>query len=126
MDTATTEIYTYLHTLSLHDALPSSVLDCKRPDQAWEVPRQLAGAQRGEHGLAGGTVATQPLLTEEVVGQRRPKGAPKVRAALAPVETAACEVAPLGRGRGDVDAEAFPQGARPEAHTSERQALLRT
>src|SRR3546814_14421637 len=32
-DTSTTEIYTYLHTLSLHDALPISVLQplCCRP-----------------------------------------------------------------------------------------------
>src|SRR3546814_16997675 len=33
-DTATTEIYTYLHTLSLHDALPissSPVRRCSRP-----------------------------------------------------------------------------------------------
>src|SRR3546814_20020688 len=27
-DTATTEIYTYLHTLSLHDALPICPVDC--------------------------------------------------------------------------------------------------
>src|SRR3546814_15696486 len=30
-DTATTEIYTYCHTLSLHDALPLSI------DDGWEV-----------------------------------------------------------------------------------------
>src|SRR3546814_19568867 len=48
-----------------------SVLDCTRPDQAWEVPRQPAGAQPGEEGLAGGRVAPKPLLTGEVVGQRR-------------------------------------------------------
>src|SRR3546814_6055980 len=30
MDTATTEIYTYLHTLSLHDALPISRRDARR------------------------------------------------------------------------------------------------
>src|SRR3546814_1978483 len=30
-DTTTTEIYTYLHTLSLHDALPISPLSVTRP-----------------------------------------------------------------------------------------------
>src|SRR3546814_18405822 len=40
-DTATTEIYTYLHTLSLHDALPISAgcTTCERPGTRWSCRR---------------------------------------------------------------------------------------
>src|SRR3546814_14087128 len=34
MDTATTEIYTYLHSLSLHDALPISTRVCRPSSDA--------------------------------------------------------------------------------------------
>src|SRR3546814_20288055 len=50
-DTATTEIYTYLHTLSLHDALPISSLpyvpecDCRPHNLALSVP-SLQDVQR--------------------------------------------------------------------------------
>src|SRR3546814_13062727 len=38
-DTATTEIYTYLHTLSLHDALPILSLTLEqRPEYSYEGP----------------------------------------------------------------------------------------
>src|SRR3546814_11396733 len=49
-DTATTEIYTYLHTLSLHDALPISV-DCLANAHAGTVElRYLKRRARGaEH-----------------------------------------------------------------------------
>src|SRR3546814_20796527 len=56
-DTATTEIYTYLHTLSLHDARPSCA--AVRPLAAW-----LAGRPRGQpdpdrHGRAAAGVLRQ-------------------------------------------------------------------
>src|SRR3546814_14040782 len=39
-DTATTEIYTYLHTLSLHDALPISTITSKSSNVcAWTLSR---------------------------------------------------------------------------------------
>src|SRR3546814_15716054 len=44
-DTATTEIYTYLHTLSLHDALPISA-SRPSPEIASETSRSGAGSDR--------------------------------------------------------------------------------
>src|SRR3546814_16285765 len=37
--TATTEIYAYLHTLSLHDALPISIAPCAQPAQFMGIVR---------------------------------------------------------------------------------------
>src|SRR3546814_10926119 len=36
-DTATTEIYTYLHTLSLHDALPIWIVDTTGAGDGWNA-----------------------------------------------------------------------------------------
>src|SRR3546814_16983212 len=47
-DTATTEIYTYVHTLSLHDALPISRRTSRR------------GARSGQHQAAGRPSRTWP------------------------------------------------------------------
>src|SRR3546814_16855615 len=46
-DTATTEIYTYGHTLSLHDALPISLRDVAERDSLF-----LAGATEGQAAAA--------------------------------------------------------------------------
>src|SRR3546814_6541142 len=54
-DTATTEIYTYLHTLSLHDALPI----CRQPDAVaqlqdrarYRIPRYGGDAADRQFGL---------------------------------------------------------------------------
>src|SRR3546814_6804289 len=61
-DTATTDIYTYWHTLSLHDALPISCGGLRRPRRL-AVPRRRAwpggeGPVRGERatGRGGGEV----------------------------------------------------------------------
>src|SRR3546814_10411678 len=45
-DTATTEIYTYRHTLSLHDALPISITGSAEPIGAAERQARIARAQR--------------------------------------------------------------------------------
>src|SRR3546814_17199736 len=45
-DTATTEIYTYRHTLSLHDALPISITGSAEPISAAERQARIARAQR--------------------------------------------------------------------------------
>src|SRR3546814_6567926 len=43
---ATTGIYTYRHTLSLHDALPICDLDCQEVHQPWSaVPGSYPGRQ---------------------------------------------------------------------------------
>src|SRR3546814_12354233 len=46
-DTATTEIYTYGHTLSLHDALPISLPPMRRADRA--TPPSGAGGWKDRH-----------------------------------------------------------------------------
>src|SRR3546814_13775750 len=46
-DTATTEIYTYCHTLSLHDALPISVLQGTEDHHLRPRPGDEPGHQRG-------------------------------------------------------------------------------
>src|SRR3546814_17267036 len=55
-DTATTEIYTYRHTLSLHDSLPISASRVMAPyaeDEGLEVIR-LDGLQRANAGASAG------------------------------------------------------------------------
>src|SRR3546814_12309994 len=63
-DTATTEIYTYCHTLSLHDALPSSVnaSDLSTPEKA-ALPVRLTKPFRSPgllSGLSRSSGATKP------------------------------------------------------------------
>src|SRR3546814_8102537 len=61
-DTATTEIYTYLHTLSLHDALP--ILLAHQP--------QHLGERREHHGVValGARLAPQRLAGGAGLGHR--------------------------------------------------------
>src|SRR3546814_10298279 len=59
-DTATTDIYTYLHTLSLHDALPI----CRTPaiDQR-SVLRTMMSRRRRNHAIATGSRQRMPKVT---------------------------------------------------------------
>src|SRR3546814_1401160 len=74
-DTSTTEIYTYLHTLSLHDALPIyAALDCVGDvrDHLDGGAQVVAGALLADHvlvDLAGGdlVLARQPGVDEALV-----------------------------------------------------------
>src|SRR3546814_12057175 len=62
-DAATNEIYTYLHTLSLHDALPI----CVRRVQG--AGRQ--SARRGEQGRARGDVRPRSRALDDLADQSR-------------------------------------------------------
>src|SRR5512138_115847 len=88
-----------------------SVRDSKRRDQPWKEPLQLALAERRHHRLARRAVAAQPLAPHQMIGQCRPQRPAEVRPALAPVEAAAREVAPLALGRRHVEAEPLQEGA---------------
>src|SRR5213075_637934 len=66
-DTATTEIYTTRHTLSLHDALPISGLYTLHPNEAAIV--QLFGAYRGTTRTPG-LRATNPFYTRKKLSLR--------------------------------------------------------
>src|SRR6059058_5516350 len=95
-DTATTEIYTSLHTLSLHDALPisseghlrdgsSSCRRAARRDRSgarWQSQREPGGAQRAGHRGARRT-ATRPGLEGERPLVEQHVGAPERRPASA-------------------------------------------
>src|SRR3546814_19462228 len=102
-DKATTEIYTYLHTPSLHDALPISqrpqdgrLLDDRFDDQGRPVGR----LQRLPHG--------QHRRERRQAVADHPRGAGRVRRWLAE------------QGRGGAEVR-----ARSEEHTSELQSLMR-
>src|SRR3546814_17639837 len=65
-DTATTEIYTYLHTLSLHDALPIYVprqrcLDPTPPLTAWMTGHRARSTNPTEHQQARSEEHTSEL-----------------------------------------------------------------
>src|SRR3546814_18350304 len=87
MDTATTEIYTYLHTLSLHDALPISRRDARR---------------RWRHRSGGAQPA--PPASAAALGARDRRARPPRRASphplAAPPATSLAARRCAGRGRG--------------------------
>src|SRR3546814_6843523 len=76
-DTATTEIYTYLHTLSLHDALPISARSstptrprrsCTRPHARWNmIPSDSMRPKRACSNCARwrANMASSPTRSEE-------------------------------------------------------------
>src|SRR3546814_5041834 len=97
MDPATTEIYTYGHTLSLHDALPIWPMAEARPGSPSNCPIASASAS----GSLGGT--TRPLTSSATIS------------ALPPTRVAAI---------GSAHAQASSR-ARSEEHTSELQSLMR-
>src|SRR3546814_16757001 len=53
-ETATTEIYTYLHTLSLHDALPISSAARGAWEANWEAGRGVGSGGTAAASLTGG------------------------------------------------------------------------
>src|SRR3546814_11098206 len=82
-DTATTGIYTYLHTLSLHDALPicsglhrrTRDLHVLRHDEAGQSVRPLREAERSQHddgaaGVAAVRVAAMVVMRGDVLADR--------------------------------------------------------
>src|SRR3546814_7528064 len=114
-DSATTDIYTDGHPLSLHDALPISLrrglpahacrLDRRRP------PRPPALRQRAAAGRA--------LDSDNPVGANR--GATALRNSLRPVSREPGESTPGSRPC----PTRRRQSARSEEHTSELQSLMR-
>src|SRR3546814_2809869 len=122
-DTATTEIYTYGHTLSRHDALPSYGRD--RAGIEREPVRPKPACAGGCHGGAG---RSAPLSRS---ARRRPQARagreawsrsaanrPRQRFERA-ADAAGAGVRRAGRGRGDAAVR------RSEEHTSELQSLMR-
>src|SRR3546814_4500097 len=104
-DTATTETYTYLHTLPRHDALPISA-------QRHRHRRALARAQRPGRDAGGAARVAQPV-DEDLSRPLRLRHR--------------CHVA-LRRMFGHGVRECIAEGAhrvRSEEHTSELQSLMR-
>src|SRR3546814_8322887 len=61
-DTATTEIYTYLHTLSLHDALPILISSqCPHSTRLIGPPRQMRTASGARIPTTNASDATTPM-----------------------------------------------------------------
>src|SRR3546814_19712084 len=98
-DTATTEIYTYRHTLSLHDALPIS-LDSKLRNQNTRSPCSRLSL------IICVTNASSPP-----VHHNSSAWPPKFRAGSVPPLAGRCRLCHLRR--------------RSEEHTSELQSLMR-
>src|SRR3546814_5269941 len=96
--TATTDIYTYCHTLSLPAALPSSVRAQAALPRLFALTLSLGGTLSGEHGIG---VAKRNFMA-------RAFDAPTLAAMRA------------------VKAAFDPDGIRSEEHTSELQSLMRT
>src|SRR3546814_525073 len=108
-DTATTEIYTYLHTLSLHDALPISAVVLARdlhPPEAAEVRRGELGIEELE---AAPAQAQHELGEGDLAGIGRPaehrlaEEGPAQRHAIEPADQGA--VAPALDGVGEAHVE---------------------
>src|SRR3546814_2091649 len=84
-DTATTEIYTYCHTLSLHDALPISLMP-PATAKAKTTSRRMPASGRARLGMAGCYSAPAPAppdgihRTGAAAGVPR-SGAPRTRPA---------------------------------------------
>src|SRR3546814_10503552 len=102
-DTATTEIYTYGHTLSLHDALPSFRVS---PSSSQSMPGSLAAICQAT--TARPRTRRRPPLCPESQKMKRSQLQSPARAA-----------------RGLYSSDGAP-AARSEEHTSELQSLLRS
>src|SRR3546814_1144103 len=125
-DPATTDIYTYCHTLSLHDALPSSSL----------VPGSAVLEERRRWVAAGaGTKPEQRItLTFPALESSREtaflvagegKRAVLERLFGGDPELPAARLRPVGAWRFFLDRAAAPENRRSEEHTSELQSLMR-
>src|SRR3546814_5216542 len=104
-DTATPELYSYWHTLPLHDALPS-----------YPRARQQRSSDTAEEYLGGARVAVSPDHEQVCVAFRRL------------VEDHIRHRCALGRDVGDLDTCAVSghmfKEIRSEEHTSEHQSLM--
>src|SRR3546814_15255440 len=69
-DTATTEIYTYVHTLSLHDALPICDANCPYCNAFWEAARPWvdSGKVQLRHILVGIIKDDSPAKAAAILG----------------------------------------------------------
>src|SRR3546814_8709612 len=74
MDPATTEIYTYLHTLSLHDALPIFVRGVVDSDDlTLNVSRELLQSSRQVERIRGALTKRVLDLLERIAGEDNEK-----------------------------------------------------
>src|SRR3546814_5813072 len=110
-DTATTEIYTYLHTLSLHDALPISLRPSSRAGFTFGSSRFDLGSSR--FGFGAGLRSTFALSSRLLRGARSSVNG----AALSPLGS----LSP----RTSITVPVSFWILRSEEHTSELQSLMR-
>src|SRR3546814_9039502 len=116
-ETATTEIYTYCHTLSLHDALPisSGVASVTGPaTSTTSAPRRAAAAATAKPIL--------PLLRLPM--KRTGSMSSKVGPALTTMRRPASAL-PAAEVIGLAPRPVRPRSPRSEEHTSELQTLMR-
>src|SRR3546814_6756351 len=118
-DTATTEIYTYLHTLSLHDALP--ILECELGGHFLLRPQIRRGARNSMiidnldiFGIAAAKTKDQP---PRAVDCHRPLSLSVAGQRMQPHRL---------KGRNIVQRLRRMQQLRSEEHTSELQSLMRS
>src|SRR3546814_9610261 len=114
-DTATTEIYTYGHTLSLHDALPSSSAAASRLDLDVAALNRLMG---GEGKTAGGILQYSFPRAERLMDGDM-ETPPTMGTATA------INFQPTGDGRAAITGDFVLVANRSEEHTSELQSLMR-
>src|SRR3546814_10485537 len=125
-DTATTEIYTYCHTLSLHDALPI----CQRPvgDREWRTHRNR---ERSPVAASPGTGHLSIVIRgdDPSVGLRRFREAPSThrdrKKGKIHVQIHVDRIGHRAHRRTAVEPARTGAG-RSEEHTSELQSLMRT
>src|SRR3546814_10851973 len=115
-DTATTEIYTYGHTLALHDALPISARIRAGVHPA--PHRQCAGGD-GRHHRAHGCADDPVLHARPVRGAGRAAGGGDLRYFAGGVAMRRLMLAAM------LMAATPGQAERSEEHTSELQSLMR-
>src|SRR3546814_6987131 len=99
-DTATTEIYTYGHTLALRDALPISCITCSARSLGWPTSSRM----------------------------RAPSSSPSKRGrvpAMGRVSTTSPRTETRRSGDALTTAQPSPANRRSEEHTSELQSLIR-
>src|SRR3546814_10634443 len=112
-DTETTEIYTYGHTLSLHDALPIYLsradIDAEQRPQRRERSRRAVPAPRGACRRAGAAARAVALSVHRAAPRAlwRPHSGRTARG-----DRRGGRVALLGRGRGQILWHEF-SGSRP-------------
>src|SRR3546814_2899776 len=114
-DTATTEIYTYLHTLSLHDALPIYRLASQRRDGLGKQAGVLLVMTLKSHGQVQHRFLQQTAFGAHLVSGNRFKLGAQRRIQDAYIGSAAVLAF----------CKCIAPGHRSEEHTSELQSLMR-